>query len=260
VLSELIDAKPVIVFDPGENTPYSKELWAPELHIIDGICYIYVACDDGQNVNHRMYVLTNDCDRPAEPYRMIGKIADESDRWAIDGTILKYGGRLYMIWSGWDNTVNDRQNLYIAEMSNPYTISSKRVLISTPEYDWEKIDCIGDGKTKPFINEGPFAHVCKDDLKGLFYSASGSWANHYCIGYLKFVGTDPMNPESWVKQPFPALSIHDGWNGPGHCSVFNDGEKDYMAFHTYDEGATGGWSNVHAVVAPFTMKDGKITF
>ena len=42
---------------------YSKELWAPELHIIDGKCYIYVACDNGNNYNHRMYVLENNLNK-----------------------------------------------------------------------------------------------------------------------------------------------------------------------------------------------------
>lgn len=257
-LSELINSEQIRVYKPEPNTPYSKELWAPELHIIDGVCYIYVACDDGDNYNHRMYVLTNDSSDPTRPYRMVGKLTDASDRWAIDGTVFKYGDKLYTVWSGWEGTVNERQNLYIAEMSDPYTICSERVLISTPEHDWEKIDCIGDGKNKPFINEGPFAYTCGEKLCGLFYSASGSWSNHYCIGFLEFRGTDPMNPKNWIKQPFPALSIHDGYNGPGHCSIFSEGEREYIAFHTYDEGKTYGWSNVHAIVAPFEFKDGKL--
>ena len=257
-LDELINGETVTAFSPEPGTPYSKELWAPELHIIDGVCYIYVACDDGDNCNHRMYVLTNDSCDPMKPYRMVGKMSDDSDRWAIDATVFKYNGRLYTVWSGWESTVNDRQNLYIAEMSDPCTISSKRVLISTPEHDWEKMDCIGDGIHKPFINEGPFAYISGGELKGMFYSASGSWANHYCIGFLAFCGTDPMDPECWVKQPFPALCIDDGYNGPGHCSLFNDGEAEYIAFHTYDEGRTCGWSHVHAIVAPFEFKDGKL--
>jgi hypothetical protein len=187
---------------------------------------------------------------------MVGKVGDATDRWAIDGTVFKYRGKLYMIWSGWESTVNDRQNLYIAEMSDPCTISSERVLISTPEHDWEKIDCIGDGKNKPFINEGPFAYTCGEKLCGLFYSASGSWSNHYCIGFLEFRGTDPMNPENWIKQPFPALSIHDGYNGPGHCSIFSDGEREYIA------GLHGGMGIntlsrefLDAYALPYTLRD-----
>ncbi len=257
-METLGSAEGIVVYTPEANKPYSKQLWAPELHVIDGICYVYVACDDGQNANHRMYVLTNDCGCPTKPYRMAGKLTDESDKWAIDGTVFRYRDQLYTVWSGWAGEINDCQNLYIARLSDPCTVASQRVLLSTPEYDWEKRDCVGDGVGLPLINEGPCAYLQNGELKGLLYSASGSWANHYCMGYLTFVGEDPMDPASWRKEPMPALSMDDGWNGPGHCSVFFNGERDYIAFHTYDEGATRGWSNVHAVIMPFEMKDGRI--
>ena len=253
----LIKAKPVCVYKPEENREYSKELWAPELHVIKGKCYIYVACDDGNNYNHRMYVLTTDSDDPTDPYRLIGKMTDGTDRWAIDGTVFEYKNELYTVWSGWEADINDRQNLYIARMSDPFTICSPRVKISTPEYDWEKMDCIGDGYSYPLINEGPFAYE-KDGKLRILYSASGSWANHYCLGILELDGDGLLNAENWEKQPFPALSLEDGWNGPGHCSVFSDGERDYIAFHTYNEGKTEGWQNVHAIVSPFGIENGKI--
>src|ERR1051325_9819622 len=37
--------------DRGMN---SDNLWAPELHLIDGRWFIYYAADDGDNDNHRM--------------------------------------------------------------------------------------------------------------------------------------------------------------------------------------------------------------
>ena len=39
-------AEEIIVY---KNKDDLKNLWAPELHIIDNKCYIYVACDDGKN-------------------------------------------------------------------------------------------------------------------------------------------------------------------------------------------------------------------
>ena len=256
-LKKLAKAKPILVYKPEENKDYSKELWAPELHVINDKCYIYVACDDGNNRNHRMYVLTNDNPCPTKPYHMLTKLTDETNRWAIDGTVFTYKNQLYTIWSGWEADRNDNQNLYIAKMENPFTINSQRVKISTPEYDWEKKDAIGDGIKWPPINEGAFAYE-KDGKLRVIYSASGSWANHYCMGILEFEGDDLLNTKNWKKQPFPALSLEDGWNGPGHCSIFSNGENDYIAFHVYDEGKTSGWDNVHAVVSPFKIENGKI--
>ena len=78
------------------------------------------------------------------------------------------------------------------------------------------------------------------------------------MGILEFLGGDPLDAAEWRKQPFPALSLEDGYNGPGHCSVFSVGQRDYIAFHAYDEGKTKGWHCVHAVVCPFEIVNGKI--
>ena len=56
----------------------------------------------------------------------------------IDPTVFQAtNGSLYCIWSGWPGAVNGLQNLYIAPMSNPWTISGPRVLIATPQLSWE---------------------------------------------------------------------------------------------------------------------------
>ena len=44
-----------------------------------------------------------------------------------DGAVIqKDDGSLYFVWSGWPGTTDGQQNLYIAPMSNPYTISGER--------------------------------------------------------------------------------------------------------------------------------------
>ena len=42
----------------------SDNVWAPELHLIDGRWYIYFAADDGRNENHRMWVLEGEGSNP----------------------------------------------------------------------------------------------------------------------------------------------------------------------------------------------------
>lgn len=219
------------VYTPEPGHEYSSNLWAPELHIVDGVCYIYVACDDGNNHNHRMFVLTNDSSDPQAPYRMIGKITDPSDKWAIDGTIMNHNGKSYFIWSGWEGDENICQNLYIAEMSGPTSLASSRVLISTPEYDWEKIGATGEPES-PFINEGAFVFTANGKTY-LTYSASGSWCTGYCIALLEFVGSDPLCPEAWVKKPTPILSSNNTVKGAGHCSVICDDDVIRVFFHAW---------------------------
>eukprot|EP00826_Nyctotherus_ovalis_P029443 TRINITY_DN2326_c0_g1_i8.p1 TRINITY_DN2326_c0_g1~~TRINITY_DN2326_c0_g1_i8.p1 ORF type:complete len:270 (+),score=54.46 TRINITY_DN2326_c0_g1_i8:165-974(+) len=183
-----------VVFVPPVNKPYSKEIWAPELHHIHGKWYIYFAADDGNNANHRMYVLESSS--PQGRYVLRGKIAARTDRWAIDGTVLHLKAGLFFVWSGWEGLRNYRQDLYIAKMSNPWTIVGERVLISRPTRQWER-------RAHPHvpggINEGPQAFVSRGGVY-IIYSASGSWSDDYCLGWIKC--TNPaavMDPKCWHK-------------------------------------------------------------
>ncbi|MBQ9128334.1 MAG: family 43 glycosylhydrolase [Thermoguttaceae bacterium] len=56
--------RPRPVWTAPEKGPYSRELWAPEIHFIDGRFYIYFAADDGDNKNHLTYVLVSENDDP----------------------------------------------------------------------------------------------------------------------------------------------------------------------------------------------------
>ncbi len=216
----------IVVWTPPPRGPYSKELWAPELHRLGGRWYVYVAADDGNNHNHRMIVLEGDADDPQKPFSFKGKIADPSDRWAIDGTVfLLDDGRSYFIWSGWEGTENVAQFLYIAPMSNPWTISGPRACISRPEHEWEK-------RGRPLINEGP--QILRNGGRVfLIYSASGSWTDDYCLGQLKWTGGDPMKPSSWVKKDGPVFSRTADVFGPGHASFVKspDGREDWIVYH-----------------------------
>ncbi|MGN1345669.1 MAG: family 43 glycosylhydrolase [Eubacteriales bacterium] len=222
------------VYTAPAGTMYSREYWAPELHKIDGRWYIYVAADDGRNENHRMYVLGCTGEKPTEPFEMLGQITDSTDKWAIDGTVLQYRGECYFIWSGWEGDVNVAQNLYIAHMANPWTIDSERVLLSRPEYEWE----MRGGK--PSINEGPVALVAGNAVY-LFYSASGSWCDHYCLGRLTYDGSGSLlNPESWKKSETAVFSKTDEIFGPGHCSFTTaaDGST-WIVYHANLVSGTG---------------------
>ena len=232
-LDELSTATPKVVFTPDKDE-YSREIWAPELHVIDDKCYIYVACDDGNNYNHRMYVLENNSSNPMDEYKMHGKITDSTDKWAIDGNVVKYNDELYYFWSGWDGSRNVRQNIYVAKMKDPFTLSSERVLISTPEYDWEKIGCTPeDVEGKPYINEGPFAFL-NDGILYLAYSASGSWDTGYCIAFMKLVGDNPLDKNCWCKYDKPVLSRNEFVKGAGHCSIIEEYNKKIVFFHAWD--------------------------
>lgn len=222
------------VWKPDPGKPWSKELWAPELHFLRGKWWIYVAADDGDNANHRMYVLEGSSANARDSFTLKGKIAAPTDRWAIDGTVLQMpGDKLYFIWSGWEGSNNVAQNLYIAPMSDPWTVSGERVRISSPELPWE---CHGN----PLINEGPET-LWHGDKLFVIYSASGSWGDDYCLGQLSWSGGDALDPASWIKKASPVFSKTKDVFGPGHCSFVKsrDGREDWIVYHSARQSGAG---------------------
>ena len=220
---------------PSGSEP-TRELWAPELHFINDKWYIYYTAGAGSE--HRMMVLESVTDDAQGEYVFKGKMSPETDRWAIDQTVLELDGKLYAIWSGWDGFVDGEQRLYIAEMSDPYTISGDRVELSRPEYSWEVNE-------HPTINEGPEIAVSPDGTVNIVYSASGSWSDTYCLGCLTLKkGADPMKAESWRKASKPIFQKNDSTTfSTGHaCFVKSpDGKEDYLVYHA-TVFAGGGWN------------------
>lgn len=255
-LESLEKAKEIVVYRNDEGL---KNLWAPELHILNNKCYIYVACDDGNNENHRMYVLYNDSNNPLEEYKNNGIITDTSNKWAIDGTILEYKNSFYFIWSGCDKNIHYKQEIFIAKMANPFELCSKKILVSTPEYDWEK--CGGDGMNLAFVNEGPSVFKTDKDVY-IIYSASGCWCNDYCLGALKLIGDDPLSIKSWKKYKKPIFSSSEKIIGPGHCSFTVERNKDekLMVFHSFDDKNDLSLTNVSAKYIKITIKDDEFYF
>ncbi|MBY0010993.1 family 43 glycosylhydrolase [Paenibacillus typhae] len=236
-----IDAGQVKVISTGGSS-----IWAPELHYLNGAWYIYYAMDDGDNVNHRMHVMESTAADPLEgTWQYKGQITDPSDKWAIDGTVLQAGEELYFIWSGWEGDVNVRQNLYIAHMSNPWSIDSERVEIARPTYSWET-------NHSPNVNEGPQV-IIQGNIISLVYSASGSWTDDYCLGLITAdISADLLNPASWNKRSQPVFSSGNGLYGPGHHSFAKspDGREDWIMYHVAKYSGAG-W-NREVRMQPFS--------
>jgi hypothetical protein len=73
----------------------------------------------------------------------------------------------------------------------------------------------------PKVVEGCSPVYGEDGSIYLMYTGSGYWTTWYALGYMKLVGTDPMNPASWQKRP------RRNWKNPSrrkrydqaYCSV-----------------------------------------
>lgn len=229
-MSELQNARPTTIWTPSSSGNYSKNIWAPEIHYLQGKWYVYFAADDGDNKNHRIYALENSAADPVSgTWVMKGKVADPSDKWAIDGSVFEYDGHLYFVWSGWQGDTNLQQDIYIAAMSNPWTIEGNRVKISSPAYDWERIG-------SPDVNEGPQAITNPKGHLFITFSASGCWTDDYSLGLLALREQgNPLNPDDWSKLNSPVFSKkpENGAFAPGHNAFFKsrDGKEDWIIYH-----------------------------
>ena len=218
----------VIAWTAPGGTNYSQQIWAPELHRLDGKWYIYVAASDGNNATHRMHVLERDSADPFGPYVYKGEISAATNRWAIDGTVLSWQGVNYFVWSGWPGFVDGQQNLYIAQMSNPWTLATDRVLISSPQFSWEMFGLD--------INEGPQVLIDDGNLH-IIYSGSAFWTPEYALGRLTYDGSGSLlDPANWVKEPNPVFSKTTEVVGVGHASFTKspDGTEDWIVFHAHN--------------------------
>jgi GH43 family beta-xylosidase len=229
-MSELGSGVSYTVWTPTANAANSHDIWAPELHFLDGKWYIYYTAGPGSCCGgQRSWVLENANTDPTQgTWTDKGRLANPvEDNWSIDGTILELNGTRYYVWSGWPGATDGEQRIYISRMSNPWTLTGPRVQLSRPELGWET-------NGYPKTNEGPEA-LQHNGKTFIVYSASHCSTDDYTLGLLTLTGTDPMDATAWTKSQTPVL-VKNAANhayGPGHNSFFKskDGTQDWIIYH-----------------------------
>ncbi len=236
-ISQLGAVEPKIIWRAPDSGPASRNIWAPEMHFLDGRWFIYLAADDGDNRNHRMWTLESET--PLGPWRNRGRLATSG--WAIDGTVLEEAGRRYFIWSGWPGARNVQQNLYIAEMANPWTLKTPRALLVEPTEPWERV-------ALPLC-EGPQI-LRRNGKTFIVYSASGSWTPDYCLGMLVNEDGDFLNPRAWRKHGPVFQKTARVW-GVGHCCFAQHPLAGDLIFYHAKTELDHGWDDRNVRVQPF---------
>lgn len=255
----LREAEAVVIWRKREKGLLSANIWAPELHRMDGKWYVYFAAAHTTETNeglfdHRMYALENESDNPLEgEWVEKGQIKTAWESFALDATAFEHRGTHYYVWAQKDPKIPGNSNLYISEMENGWTLKGPQTMISKPEYDWEKIGFS--------VNEG--AAVVKHGGK-LWMTFSGSATDHhYCMGLL-FADEDAdlLDATSWTKLPEPVFQTNEenGQYGPGHnCFTVGENGEDLLVYHARSykeiEGDPLYDPNRHARVKVFTWRE-----
>jgi GH43 family beta-xylosidase len=205
-------------------------MWAPEFFLLNGPSglrwyFYYVAGQEPFNLGtQRIHVLESSGTDPMGPYTFKADMLDptQNNTWELDPSILQLNGQLYLLGTFY----NGSQPMFIRPLSNPWTASGTRRILSTPTYSWETVGGA--------VNEG--AEVIQHGGKTfIVFSASHCSTPDYKLGLLTWNGGDPLNSSSWVKSSTPVFQRNNaaGVYGPGHNGFFKspDGTEDWIVYH-----------------------------
>lgn len=247
-LNGLHNAVDKVIYSLPDSWPDAGHMWAPELHVIEGIPYLFTTVGEQEKwytVRSCVMKCNGNPENPADWEKPVFCIKKDGtplneEGISLDMTYFCIDKVHYVVWS---NRVLARENFEINEFGpngcavlciatidpkKPWQLTSSPVEISRPYYGWERIE--------NEINEGAYLLEHGEDL---FLTFSGSSVGVlYCVGLLRAKrGSDLLNPDSWEKMQYPVLTKESvpGQYGPGHNNFVKspDGSgDDLMVFHS----------------------------
>lgn len=232
-LAGLKEAAEYTIWNKHERGEMGSHIWAPELHYLDNKWYIYFAAGDSEDIwKIRPYILECSDSNPVNGNWIEKGMMQSSEQdiysfegFSLDATVFENKGERYFIWAEKVGVKCGISNIYIAKMDSPYKLKTQQVLLTTPDYDWERVGF--------WVNEGPFI-LRRDDKIYLTFSASSTGAC-YCIGMLEAdISSDLLDPLSWKKYKEPIVKADSSRNiyGPGHnCFTMDEEGNDVMVYH-----------------------------
>ena len=149
-LNDLAKAETKVIWRKHATGVMGSHIWAPEMHFINGKWYVYFTAGRAEDIwDIRLYVLENSSANPLEgEWKERGQLKTGWENFSLDATTFASRGQRYLIWTQRGAEPDAKStNIYIAKMDTPTSISGKPVMLSTPDYAWEKV--------KYWVNEAP---------------------------------------------------------------------------------------------------------
>ena len=241
-IGEGVDVNKKETGDKTFKNPLDPNAPDPWLFYHDG--YYYYTHTTGKKIILTKATNVGDITTSAEtnkPEKIVFPDFPELDTIGTNGGYSKLvvNGKTYMTFIRSVNrgTPEYHQKLCIAEIDTPWSYKGVPLTLTVSEYDWE---CHGYGQNQatggwyPKVIEGASAVYGDNGEVYIMYTGSGYWTKYYALGFLRYMGGDPLDAASWKKNPEPVLSLNDEVNGCGHGSYYKDHNGDYyVAYHGY---------------------------
>ena len=257
-----VDGQDTYLFGPKDKFGHQGYHWAPELHVIDGRLYCFLAAyPTGGAGDAKLSGSPNWAGPSAYVYELTGEDQDptKTDNWTehrvlnkngkelnlkaltIDMTYFEVNGTSYVAWSQGDDTyAGARAGLYIAKTTKdkPWQVTSDPVRLAQPVYGWELSG----------VSEGPNVLVSSGKVYMVF-SAQEVGAQYATGMMIADAKSDLTKADSWTKSNYPWLKNGTFANqqGLGHNSYFTDPYGDtYNVYHAL----LNGTGSRHAGILP----------
>ncbi|QEO15499.1 family 43 glycosylhydrolase [Agromyces intestinalis] len=226
-LNGLRTAPETTIWTKHSSGEMGAHIWAPEIHFIDGKWYVYFAAGATNDIwAIRMYVLEGTGSNALTAnWTEKGRIVTPWASFSLDATTFAHNGNRYLVWAQSESGIDSNSNLYIARMTNPWTITGTPVRIAQPTYDWEK--------RGHKVVEGA-AVLVRNNRVFISYSASATDKN-YAMGLLTAsTSSNLLSASSWSKRSTPVFQSNasTGQWGPGHNSfTVDETGADVLVYH-----------------------------
>lgn len=238
--SETIDglaqAEEKIIWHEINSDTSFRFIWAPEIHEINGRWYVLFAASGNKNNVWDIdchIIMCNGNDPYNDNWIDMGNFGScDGDGFSfrgfsLDMTHFECGGTHYVAWA--QNGGNSNVYLATVDPESPWETTCPAILLTKPEYDWERV--------RIPVNEGPAAMIHNGKVF-LTFSASAT-GPEYCIGLMYAdENADLTDITNWTKLDTPLLTSDDldGEYGPGHNSFVKDENGDWVfVYHSRDE-------------------------
>jgi GH43 family beta-xylosidase len=132
---------------------------------------VYFALYNGNTGQERLYVIEGVSQDPQGEYVFKAKLNIETDRWAIDGSILRCRRAKIFIWTGWDGDRERKPKYLHRRNERSWTLIPTRRPVASR---------IRTGKKSGILMSTKVRSADQQDKVFIIYSASGSWTDDYC--------------------------------------------------------------------------------